>query len=73
MAASKTRACASGNCIITGLAAVEPDPRAGENDLLLDTTLRAATALAQLLQARHGVVTGSIEQTDDRRRLLCLW
>jgi hypothetical protein len=45
--------------IITGLAAVEPDPRAGENDLLLDTALRAATALAQLLQARHGVVTAN--------------
>lgn len=43
--------------IITGLAAVEPDPRAGESDLLLDTALRAATALAQLLQARHGAAT----------------
>lgn len=59
--------------VITGLAAVEPDPRAGENDLLLDTALRAAIALAQLLQALRGVVTGSIKQTDDRRRLLCPW
>ena len=43
--------------IVTALAAVEPDPRAGENDMLLDTALRAATALAQLLQARHGFTT----------------
>ena len=43
--------------IVSGLAAIEPDPRAGENDLLLDTALRAATALAQLLQARHGFAT----------------
>jgi hypothetical protein len=44
--------------IVSGLAAVEPDPRAGEGegegDMLLDTGLRAATALTQLLQARHG-------------------
>lgn len=40
--------------IVTGLAAVEPDPRAGESDMLLDTALRAATGLTQLLQARHG-------------------
>jgi hypothetical protein len=33
--------------IVTALAAVEPDPRAGESDLLLDTAIRAATALAQ--------------------------
>jgi hypothetical protein len=43
--------------IVTGLAAVEPDPRAGENDILLDTALRTATALTQLLQARHGFTT----------------
>jgi hypothetical protein len=43
--------------IVTGLGAVEPDPRAGESDMLLDTALRAATALAQLLQARHGFTT----------------
>jgi hypothetical protein len=42
--------------IVSGLAAVEPDPRAGESDMLLDTALRAATAL-QLLQARHGFTT----------------
>jgi len=28
----------------SGPAAVEPDPRAGERDMLLDTALRAATA-----------------------------
>jgi len=43
--------------IVTALAAVEPDPRAGESDMLLDTALRAATALAQLLQARRGFTT----------------
>ena len=43
--------------IVTALAAVEPDPRAGESDMLLDTALRAATALVQLLQARHGFTT----------------
>ena len=43
--------------IVTALAAVEPDPRAGKSDMLLDTALRAATALAQLLQARHGFTT----------------
>ena len=35
--------------IVAGLAAVEPDPRAGDSDMLLDTALRAATSLAQLL------------------------
>jgi hypothetical protein len=39
--------------IITGLAAIEPDPRAGENDMLLDAALQAATGLAQLLQFRQ--------------------
>jgi len=43
--------------IVSGLAAVEPDPRAGESDMLRDTALRAAAALAQLLQARHGFTT----------------
>ena len=37
--------------IVAALAAVGPDPRAGESDMLLDTALHAATALAQLLQA----------------------
>ena len=43
--------------IVAGLAAVEPDPRAGDSDMLLDTALRAATSLAQLLQARQGFAT----------------
>jgi hypothetical protein len=43
--------------IVAALAQIEPDPRAGENDMLLDTAMRAATALAQLLQARHGFTT----------------
>jgi hypothetical protein len=45
--------------IVAALAQIEPDPRAGENDTLLDTAMRAATALAQLLQARHGFTTAS--------------
>jgi hypothetical protein len=36
--------------IVTGLAAVEPDPRAPDNDVLLDAALQAATGLAQLLR-----------------------
>jgi hypothetical protein len=51
--------------IVTALAAVEPDPRAGESDMLLGTALRAATALAQLLQARHGFTTAeTVAQRD---------
>lgn len=38
--------------IVTGLAAVEPDPRAGDGDVLLDAALQAATGLAQLLRFR---------------------
>jgi len=38
--------------IVTGLAAVEPDPRAPDNDVLLDAALQAATGLAQLLRFR---------------------
>ena len=45
--------------IITGLAAIEPDPRAGENDMLLDAALQAATGLAQLLQFRHNLTTAT--------------
>jgi hypothetical protein len=45
--------------IVTALAAVEPDPRAGESDMLL------GTALAQLLQARHGFTTAeTVAQRD---------
>jgi hypothetical protein len=38
--------------IVMGLAAVEPDPRAADNDVLLDAALEAATGLAQLLRFR---------------------
>jgi hypothetical protein len=51
--------------IVSALAAVEPDPRAGESDMLLDTALRAATALAQLLQARHGFATAETHAQRD--------
>ena len=43
--------------IVTGLAAVEPDPRAGDNDVLLDAALQAATGLAQLLRFRGACAT----------------
>ena len=50
--------------IVTALAAVEPDSRAGGSDMLLGTALRA-TALAQLLQARHGFPTAeTVAQRD---------
>jgi hypothetical protein len=52
--------------IIAALAQIEPDPRAGENDMLLDTATRAATALAQLLQARHGFTTANTPAERDR-------
>ena len=35
--------------IITGLAAIEPDPRAPKNDVLVDAALQAAPGLQQLL------------------------
>lgn len=43
--------------IVTGLAAVEPDPRAADNDLVLDSALQAATGLAGLLRFRGACVT----------------
>ncbi len=43
--------------IVTGLAAVEPDPRAPDNDVLLDAVLDAATGLAQLLRFRGACAT----------------
>lgn len=43
--------------IVTGLAAVEPDPRAPDNDVLLDAALQAATGLAQLLRFRGACAT----------------
>ncbi|MGO9955250.1 MAG: hypothetical protein ACLP50_04630 [Solirubrobacteraceae bacterium] len=45
--------------IITGLAAIEPDPRAGENDMLLDAALQAAGGLAQLLQFRRDLTAAA--------------
>ena len=45
--------------IVTGLAAIEPDPRAGDNDVLLDAALQAATGLAQLLRFRGDYVTAA--------------
>ena len=43
--------------IVMGLAAVEPDPRAPDNDVLLDAALQAATGLAQLLRFRGACTT----------------
>jgi len=51
--------------IITGLAAIEPDPRAAENDLLLDAALQAATGLAQLLRFRRDCTSAS--SADERQ------
>ena len=43
--------------IVMGLAAVEPDPCAPDNDVLLDAALQAATGLAQLLRFRGACAT----------------
>ena len=45
--------------IVTGLAAVEPDPAAPDRDVILDTALEAATALAKLLGFRRDCVTAA--------------
>jgi len=50
--------------IITGLAAIEPDPRAPKNDVL-DTALQAATGLQQLLQFRGDCVTATSAADQD--------
>ncbi len=42
---------------VTGLAALEPDPRAPSADLLPDAALQAATGLQQLLAFRHDCTT----------------
>ena len=55
--------------MITALAQVEPDPRAGEDDLLLNIALIAATGLAKLLQARHGFTTAN---TDPEREAVTI-
>ena len=39
--------------VVTGLAALEPDPRAPGADMLLDAARQAATGLQQLLAFRH--------------------
>ncbi len=45
--------------IVTGLAAVEPDPAAPDQDLVLDIAVDAATALAGLLRFRSACVTAT--------------
>ena len=45
--------------VITGLAALEPDPRAPGPDVLLDAALQAATGLQQLLAFRHDCTTAT--------------
>ena len=55
--------------IITALAQVEPDPHAGDDDLLLNIAMIAATGLAKLLQARHGFTTA---KTDPEREAVTI-
>ena len=43
--------------VVTGLAALEPDPHAPGADMLLDAALQAATGLQQLLAFRHDCTT----------------
>ena len=43
--------------VVTGLATLEPDPRAPGADVLLDAALQAATGLQQLLAFRHDCTT----------------
>jgi hypothetical protein len=43
--------------VVTGLAALEPDPRAPGAGVLLDAALQAATGLRQLLAFRHACTT----------------
>src|SRR5258708_31632278 len=43
--------------VVTGLAALEPDPRAPGAGVLLDVALQAATGLQQLLAFRHDCTT----------------
>jgi hypothetical protein len=45
--------------IVTGLAAIEPDPRAPSRDVILDAALQAATGLQQLLAFRHACATAT--------------
>ena len=57
--------------IVTGLAAVEPDPRAPENDVLLDAALQAATGLAQLLRFRGRARRQRAPPSAKRRPRVC--
>jgi hypothetical protein len=43
--------------VVTGLAALEPDPRAPGADVFLDAALQAAAGLQQLLAFRHDCTT----------------
>jgi len=45
--------------IVTGLAAIEPDPRAPVRDAILDAALRAAAGLVKLLGFRRDCVTAT--------------
>ena len=45
--------------IVTGLAAIEPDPRAPARDAILDAALRAAAGLVKLLGFRRDCVTAT--------------
>ena len=45
--------------IVTGLAAIEPDPRAPGRDVILDAAPQAATGLQQLLSFRHACTTAT--------------
>ena len=45
--------------IVTGLAGIEPDPRAPDHDVILEAALRAATGLAKLLGFRRDCTTVS--------------
>lgn len=58
--------------IVTGLAVIEPDPRAGDNDVLLDAALQAATGPAQLLGFRgdSATATTAADQEAATTRLL---
>jgi hypothetical protein len=57
VAEANALAAARAMAIVTGLAAVEPDPRAPDNDVLLDAAVQAATGLAQLLRFRGACAT----------------
>ena len=54
--------------ILTGLAEIEPDPRAPDHDVIFDAALRAATGLAKLLGFRRGCTTVST-QADEAKAI----